>query len=394
MINDRLSQLKDYPFERLATLLRDLTPPADVRPLIMSIGEPQHACPEFVPKILAEQAALWGKYPPTPGTPEFRRTVADWLARRYQLPTDMISPDAHTLPVAGTREALFTVALAAVPTAKNGRRPVVLIPDPFYQVYAGAAIMAGAEPVFLPTNAATGFLPDFSALPTDIIDRTALAYVCSPSNPQGAVADRRYWTELLRLARDADFVVAADECYSEIYCDTPPTGVLEGCVTHDPEMDHVIAFHSLSKRSNVPGLRSGFVVGGAGLIGPFARLRGYTGGVTPLPVLATAIALWRDEHHVEANRNLYREKFDDAARILGNRFGFYRPGGGFYLWLDVGDGEAAARKLWARAGVKVMPGAYLSRAGQDAPGQAYIRAAMVHNRDQTLDALGRMTDLL
>lgn len=371
-----------------------LEPPSNVEPLIMSIGEPQHPYPEFVTEVLKKHAGLWGKYPPTSGTSEFRTAVKDWITKRYGLPPGMIEPDRNILPVAGTREALFAAALLAVPTKKRGAQPTVLIPDPFYQIYAGAAIMAGAEPVYVPTTEETGFLPNFSALPADQLERAALAYLCSPSNPQGAVASLSQLKSYIQLARDLDFVLATDECYCEIYCDKPPPGILEACSTDVKSVSNVLAFHSLSKRSNVPGLRSGFVVGDGDLIIDFARLRQYTGSASPGPVLAAATALWKDEVHVKTSRQLYREKFDDAEQIIGNHPHFYRPAGGFYLWLKVGDGEATASKLWATTGVKVMPGAYLSREAGDAPGKAYIRLALVHNRSANAEALNRIATYL
>lgn len=398
MINDRLSELRDYPFGRLNALLDGIDPAPGAgpngAPIVMSIGEPGHAFPDMVTTLLADNAALWRKYPPIGGTADLRAAIADWLSRRYELQPGMVSAEHHVLPVAGTREALFTIALAAVPTEKAGKRPVALIPDPFYQVYVGAAIMAGAEPVFVPTTPETGFLPDFAALPDDILDRAAIAYLCSPSNPQGAIADIDALIAMVRLARERDFVLAADECYCEIYDADPPPGILQACAALGGDMTNVMAFHSLSKRSNVPGLRSGFVAAAPDLIAAFARLRNYTGGVTPLPIQAVAAALWRDEGHVADNRAQYRAKFDLAEQYLSGRAAFYRPPGGFYLWLDVGGGEAAAKRLWAEAGIKVMPGAYLSREHPDPPGAAYIRAALVHDRDTTADALARMADIL
>ena len=394
MINDRLNLLRDYPFRRLNDLLMGLEQPSNVEPLIMSIGEPQHPYPEFVTAVLKKHAGLWGKYPPTSGTSEFRTAVRDWITQRYGLPPGMIEPNRNILPVAGTREALFSVALLVVPTKKRGVQPTVLIPDPFYQIYSGAAIMAGAEPVYVPTTAETGFLPNFHALPTDKLERAALAYLCSPSNPQGAVASLSQLKSYIQLARDMDFVLATDECYCEIYCDKPPPGILEACSIGVNSVSNVIAFHSLSKRSNVPGLRSGFVVGDSDLLIDFARLRQYTGGASPGPVLATAAALWKDEVHVKISRQLYREKFDDADQIIGDHPHFYRPDGGFYLWLKVGNGEATARKLWTMTGVKVMPGAYLSREGDDPPGKAYIRLALVHNRSANAEALNRIATYL
>ena len=396
MINPRLALLPDYPFERLRGLLDPLTPPADVAPIVMSLGEPQHAYPDLVAETLAANSHLYGKYPPVTGTPEFRAAVHDWLVRRYDLPGSMLDADRHIAPVAGTREALFMCAFLAVPPEKADGEPLVLMPNPFYQCYAGAAVAAGATPVFLPASVETGFLPDLAALSAETLARTTLFYLCTPGNPQGAVADLDYLREALRLARDYDFVLVLDECYAEIYTDAAPPGGLQTCADMGGSLDHVLAFHSLSKRSNVPGLRSGFVAGDADLIKLLLRLKEYGGNPSPLPVYATAAALWREESHVAANRALYREKFDISDRILGNRFGYYRPAGGFFLWLDVGDGEAAARELWTKAAVKVLPGAYLSQAvdGQPNPGAGYIRVAMVHDAATTAEALARIADTL
>ncbi len=397
MINDRLAALNDYPFRRLAALLDGEAPPDGVEPVVMSIGEPRHPSPALVSKTLAAAAAGWGRYPPTPGTPDLRAACGEWLTRRYALPAGMIDPSAHILPCNGTREALFTVALLAVPRSVGGARPAVLIPNPFYQVYAGAAVLAGAEPVFVSATAETGFLPDFAALPESVLARTALAYLCTPSNPQGTVAGLDRLRALVALARRHDFILAIDACYSDIYCGAPPPGVFEAC-RGDGNLDRVLAFHSLSKRSSVPGLRSGFVAGDARLMADYARLRSYTGGASPLPVQAAAAALWRDETHVVESRALYRRKFDLAARLFAGRHGFYRPDGGFYLWLDVGDGEAAARRLWSEAGVRVMPGRYLSREeGSDRrrdPGAPYIRMALVHDMATTEAALSRVAAVL
>ena len=404
MINDRLAALTDYPFGRLADLLEGIEPPPSVDPLIMSIGEPQHPYPALVTETLAANAHLWGKYPPTPGPPEFRAAVAAWLARRYDLPDGMIDGNRHVLSCAGTREALFTVALLAVPQAVGGQKPAVLMPDPFYQVYAGAAVLAGAEPIFVAANPDTGFLPDFAGLSKEILARTALAYLCTPANPQGTVADRAYLRELLALARREDFILAIDACYGDIYTGDPPPGIFEICAEDGGDMSQVIAFHSLSKRSNVPGLRSGFVAGEAGLIADYARLRSYSGGASPLPVTAVATALWNEENHVAESRALYQRKFDIAEHYFAGKCGFYRPAGGFYLWLDVGDGEAAAQRLWAETGVKVMPGGYLSRGDYAAeniepgegqtPGAPYIRIALVHGVEATESALRRMAAIL
>ncbi|MBL26530.1 MAG: aspartate aminotransferase [Rhodospirillaceae bacterium] len=395
MHNSRLDDLRDYPFQKLARLLETIDPPTGMTPIALSIGEPQHPPPALLADTLAAHTADWGRYPPTPGTPEFRETVASWLKNRYALPDGMIT-EKHVLPVSGTREALFNIALYAIPQVQSGERPVVLIPDPFYQIYAGAAAMAGAEPVFLPADADNGFLPNFGEVSESVLARTALCYLCSPSNPQGSVADLAYWQNVIGLARRHDFLLAADECYCELYDRIPPPGALEAAAALDGTASHVLAFHSLSKRSSVPGLRSGFVAGDPDVVAGYAKLRTYTGGASPLPILAAATALWADEAHVKANRALYRRKFDIAERILSGRLHFYRPPAGFYLWLDVGDGERCARELWHRAGVKVLPGAYLSRPREDgsSPGDRYIRIALVHDVETTEEALMRLAATL
>ena len=396
MLNPRLALLPDYPFDQLRSLLNPLEPAPGLEPILMSLGEPQHPYPELVAETLAAHGHLYGKYPPVAGTPEFREAVVGWLNRRYGLADGMLDAALNVSPVAGTREGLFMCAFLAVPEAKAGGQPAVLIPNPFYQCYAGAAVAAGAEPVYVAAARETDFLPDFQALPEALLARTALVYLCSPANPQGTVAGLDYLMELVRLARAHDFVLVMDECYAEIYDTSPPPGVLEACAGLGGGLENVLAFHSLSKRSNVPGLRSGFVVGDPKLIRLFLRLREYGGNPSPLPTCATATALWREEAHVEANRALYREKFDMAARALGNRFGFYRPAGGFFLWLDVGDGEAAARKLWSEAAVRVLPGGYLTAkvAGQPDPGRRYIRVAMVHAPGTTGEAVARIAATL
>jgi N-succinyldiaminopimelate aminotransferase len=279
---------------------------------------------------------------------------------------------------------------------KAGQRPVVLTPNPLYQVYAGAAIMAGAELVPVPATRDTGFLPDFESLPPRLLERCALAYLCSPSNPEGAVADRARLARLVQLARKHGFVLAADHCYADIYDRVPPPSALEACASLGGGADGVIVFHSLSKRSSVPGLRSGFVAGAKDVIAAFARLRAYAGATTPVPIAAAAAALWRDEAHVDANRALYRAKFDIAERIIDNRFGFYRPAGGFYLWLDVGNGETAARTLWTKAGVRTLPGAYLARdqANGENPGARYIRVSLVDDLPAVKAGLERLADVL
>ncbi|HLO76687.1 MAG TPA: aminotransferase class I/II-fold pyridoxal phosphate-dependent enzyme [Magnetospirillum sp.] len=387
-MNDRLDQLTDYPFQRLTDLLGG---PATPESIVMSIGEPQHSPPAMVARILADKAGLWGKYPPANGSPEFRQAAAAWLNRRFRLPEGMIDADKMVLPVAGTREALYLIAQTVVSPVAGGEKPVVLLPNPFYQVYVGAAVMAGAEPVFVPGAHGPASQPDYATLPEKVLARTQLAYLCSPANPQGSVADLELLKRTVQLARKYGFVLAMDECYSEIWDKAEPAGALEACAALGGAVDNVVVFHSLSKRSSAPGLRSGFVAGDARVMAAFGRLRSYGGAATPLPILAAATALWRDEAHVEENRALYSAKMDMAERLLGNRPGFARPEGGFFLWLDVGDGENAAVELWRQAKIRVLPGKYLSREGV---GDRFIRIALVHDLDLTEQALTRIAEIL
>lgn len=397
-INGRLSALSDYPFTRLATLLSGVTPRANVEPLVLSVGEPQHPPPPILAEQLAANAHLWGKYPPTAGTPDFRRAAADWLARRYALPDGFLDAERCVIPAAGTREALYMLAQLAVPESKDGRRPAVLIPNPFYAVYEGAAVVAGAEPVFMTTSRETDFLPDLDAIPAETLARTALMYLCTPANPQGTIAGPAYLQKALTLARTHGFVLAVDECYAEIWDKAPPPGALEAArdLGGRHPLANLIVCHSLSKRSGAAGLRSGFVAGDPDLIQAFTRLRSYGLAGNPLPALAAASALWRDEAHVEENRRLYRAKIDAAEAELGGRLGFYRPPGGFFLWLDVGDGEAACRTLWREAALRVLPGGYLSRPAPDGsnPGAAFIRVALVHEAETVGAACRQIARLL
>ena len=362
----------------------------------MSIGEPQHAAPDLLHRHLAAQAGKWNKYPPTAGTPAYRNAVADWLTQRFNLPHGMVEPGAHILPVAGTREGLFMAAQLCTPPAKSGIKRRVLMPNPFYQVYFGAAVMAGGEPVFLPATKETGFQPKLSAASDTDLARASCAYLCSPANPQGTVLSKEDWIEAIKLARAADFILIADECYSEIYSDAPPCGALEACAALGGDLSNVLVFNSLSKRSSVPGLRAGFVVGDADLIAKFSKLRAHGSAVQSLPTMAAATALWRDESHVAENRALYSAKFDDAEDIFGDRFGFYRPDGGFFLWLDVQDSIAAAKALWAKAAIKVLPGAFLAHTDYagDNPGTQYIRVALVHDQATTKAGLTSLHDVL
>jgi aspartate/methionine/tyrosine aminotransferase len=357
----------------------------------MSIGEPTHPMPPFVGEVLAEHLGEFAVYPPNDGTPELLDAISGWLGRRYGA---AVGP-SRIMALNGTREGLYNAAMALCPEDKRGQRPVVLIPNPFYQVYMVAALSVRAEPVFVPATEATGFLPDYAGLPPEVLDRTALAYVCSPSNPQGAVATRTYWTELLRLAERHDFVILADECYAEVYRDAPPDGVLAAAEAAGADPERVLTFHSLSKRSNLPGLRSGFVAGGEGAIARLRQLRAYAGAPLPLPLQRVSERAWADEAHVEASRALYRDKYALADETLGNLPGYRSPEAGFFLWLPVDDGEAAAVRLWREAGVRVLPGAYLGRDdGRGNPGQGYVRVALVAGAEEARRGLLAIRDVL
>ncbi len=387
---ERFSGLPEYAFPRLRRLLDAYAPGGPV--VQMTIGEPRHPMPGFVGEIVAENLAGFSRYPPNDGTPELRAAISAWLRRRYGVSTD---PDSQIMPVNGTREALFNIGPALIPETVRGQRPAVLIPNPFYQVYAVAAQAVGAEPVFVPATAATGFLPDFSALPKSILNRTAAAYLCSPSNPQGAVASREYWAGVIALAEQYDFRVFADECYSEIYRETPPPGALEVAAEGGADPERVVVFHSLSKRSNLPGLRSGFVAGGPQCLARIAQLRAFAGAPLPLPLQRVAERAWADEAHVAANRALYREKYRISDAVFHDVTGYRPVQAGFFLWLPVANGEQAALRLWTETGVRVLPGAYLARdVDGENPAKGYIRVALVGPKDETEAALGEIRRVL
>ena len=391
MARSRLEALGEFPFRRLARLLAELPPADGVEPLDLGIGEPQHPVPPMVAETIARNAHLWNKYPPPTGTPSFRATVTGWLTRRYGLPDDALDPDRHVLPVAGTKEAIYLLGQLAVD--RSGKdRPAILMPSPFYAVYYGAAVMNGAEPVLLPSGPESGFLPDLDRIAPADLDRAVAFYLCSPANPQGAVADAGYLARALELARRHDFLLVLDECYAELWDRAPPTGGLDVAVNRTGALDHLLVLHSLSKRSNAAGLRSGFVAGDPAWIAAFTKLRAYSAAVQPMPLMAAAEALWQDEAHVEANRELYRRKFDLAEQKLAGRFGFHRPAGGFFLWLDVGDGVAATRALWRQGALKVLPGAYLD--GPEPISAPFVRLALVHDLATVGRALDRFVDIL
>ncbi len=379
------------PFARLNDRLAAIPPG---RPAIqLGLGEPQHPIPDFVGPVIAEHLAEFGRYPPIRGTDAFRRTIADWLGHRYSL-VHAIDPERMVLPLNGSREGLFFAALGARERSRAIERPVVLLPNPFYQAYAAGAETAGAEIVLVEATAGRA-LPDLSGLSEDVLARTIAIYVASPANPQGSVATLGEWKRLIETARQFDFMIFADECYSEIYRTVPPPGVLEAADSLGDGFGNLIAFHSLSKRSNLPGLRCGFAAGDPGFIAGWTRLRNMAAPQVPGPLQAVAVAAYGDESHVEANRALYNAKFALAAEILGDRLGGV-PEGGFFLWLPVPDGEAAAVRLWQAGGVRTIPGGYLCLPDADGrnPGDRFLRVAMVQDIDTTREALTRMAELL
>ena len=382
------------PFVRLAELIAGIEPGQPV--INLSVGEPQHAIPPFVGPVTGEHLADFGRYPANKGIEPFRRAVAAWLGRRYKLPR-AVDAETEVLVLNGTREGLFLAAIAAKRwVSPRAGKPAVLIPNPFYAAYAAGALAAGCEPVYLPATRANGFLPDLDALDEALLERTVACYLASPSNPQGAVADRGYLEKLDRLAQRFGFLVFADECYCEIYSEHAPPGMLEAA---GPDFANVVVFHSLSKRSNLPGLRVGFAAGDSRFLASYLELRNVAAPQVPVPMQHVAVAAYGDETHVEENRRLYSAKFDLADQIVGNRYGYERPAGGFFLWLDVsryGGSEAVTKRLWQEAGVRVVPGRYLAREQADGsnPGADYIRVAMVQDKAATAEALHRLVAVL
>ena len=386
----RFADLPDYAFPRLRRLLAAHEPGGPV--IDMTIGEPKHPMPEFVADILAREIDGFGKYPQNEGTEGLRAAVSGWLALRYGLSVD---PGTRIMALNGTREGLFNACIALCPERKGGKQPAVLLPNPFYQVYGVAAAAVGAEPVYLPATAETGFLPDFAGLDRALLERTAIAYICSPTNPQGTVASAAYLGELIALGERYDFQIFADECYSEIYRDAPPPGAAAVAAEIGADPERVVTFNSLSKRSNMPGLRAGFVAGGPESVRRLKQLRNYAGAPLPLPLQKVAEAAWQDEAHVAASLALYREKYAIAERILGNVPGYRKPEGGFFLWLPVADDERATIDVYENTGVRVLPGSYLGRdSGSGNPGAGYIRVAMVAPPDAVADGLERLRGVL
>lgn len=393
-MNPHLQKLEPYPFAKLQQLFSDLSPASGKTPIALSIGEPQHASPTFVLQAISDNLQRLANYPSSLGLPELRQSIAAWLQRRYALTA--VDPDHQILPVNGTREALFAFAQAVV---SPGTGALVMSPNPFYQIYEGAALLAGASPHFINCSAESGFLPDFSSVTEQQWQQCQLLYLCSPGNPTGAVMSLQQLQDIIRLARNYDFVIASDECYSEIYFneESPPPGLLEACAAMgDSDFRNCVVFHSLSKRSNLPGLRSGFVAGDAQILQNFLQYRTYHGCAMPIHHQLGSIAAWNDEAHVKANRQQYRDKFAKVLALLDGHLSVTAPDAGFYLWpqTPVSDTEFA-RQLYAGENVTVLPGRFLAReSGGVNPGENRIRMALVAPVEQCVEAAQRIVHCL
>ena len=401
MFNPRLTEtLTDFPFARLNALIAPIAPPAHLSLINMSVGEPQGAMPAFARQIVIDEVDGWNRYPPNQGLPDLNLAICEWLTRRYKLPSGLLDPNLHVHPTAGSKEGVYIISTVATPQEKGGGKPIVALPNPFYQAYLGGAVLSGGEPLLVNAEAFNGFLPDYESLDEATWQRLSVVYLCSPANPQGAIASKDYLQKLLRLCRKYDTVLAVDECYAEIYTGSAPPGALEAALEIDETggkdpFHNLAVFHSLSKRSNAAGLRSGFMAGDPKLVAMMLRWRSYGGPQIPFAVQKASAALWREETHPIQTREWYAKNFRVAEQILHNRFAYYTPGGGFFLWLDVGDGEEATRRLWGEAHVKVLPGAYACRETNGVNiSHRYIRVALVHDEKTTREGLSRLAAVL
>ena len=396
-MNQDLLQLQPYPFEKLAALKQDAQPPAHLDHIALSVGEPRHPAPHFVVENLIAHLHQLSNYPATRGTQALRQAIADWLCKRFGLSPQLVDAERNLLPVSGTREALFAIAQAVID--RTARNPLVLMPNPFYQIYEGAALLAGARPRFLNCTADNRFLPDLDQVNDAEWADCQMIYICNPGNPAGAVMSREYLTALIELAQQHDFVIASDECYSEIYPDenNPPPGLLEAAAAMgNDDFSRCLAFHSLSKRSNLPGLRSGFVAGDAELLERFLLYRTYHGCALPPATQCASIAAWQDEKHVVDNRERYRQKFTQVSALLSATLAPQQPQAGFYLWAQTPVSDIDfTRRLYAEQNVTVLPGRYLAREHDGInPGENRVRMALVAPLDECLDAARRINQLL
>lgn len=406
-MNPKLDLLHPYPFAKMATLLADSVAASEYETIKLGIGEPKHQPPAFVLDVLAENLNRVQNYPSTNGLPELRQAIAQWLIQRFHL--TKIDADSQVIPVMGTREALFSFVQAAIDNTKGTSstdKPLVIMPNPFYQIYEGATLLAGAEPYFVACNAENEFKGDYRSVPSEIWQRTQIVFVCSPNNPTGAVFSEADWQALIELSDQHDFIIASDECYSELYFDTPPVGLLQACANmgrHDYK--NCVVFHSLSKRSNLPGLRSGFVAGDASLLKPYLQYRTYQGCALPIHHQLASIAAWQDEAHVAENRQLYAQKFELWMSELGELLKLNKPDAGFYFWVQVPeqftdergelDDEAFVKALFEKVNIHALAGRYLSRAVNGInPGKGFVRLALVASVEESQEAITRIKALL
>lgn len=389
-MNPELDLLQPYPFERLRNLFADVSPPRDLSPIALSIGEPKHSAPAIVKQAIADNLDKLSNYPATKGSVELRQAIADWCQRRFSL--QQLCEDTQVLPVNGTREALFAFTQAVINRQHN---PLVISPNPFYQIYEGASLLAGAEPWYLPCDADNNYLPDFSSVPDAIWKRCQMLFICTPGNPSGAVYGLSQLQELITLADRHDFIIASDECYSEIYFDesAPPAGLLQACQAMGREdYARCVVFHSLSKRSNLPGLRSGFVAGDANILKKFLQYRTYHGCAMPVQHQIASMVAWQDEQHVQQNRALYRQKFTAVLDCLSDVMSVQHPDAGFYLWPQLSSSDTEfSRELFRDQHVTVLPGSFLGRqvAGRN-PGEQHIRMALVATLEECVEAATRI----
>ena len=392
-MNPRLNQLQPYPFQKLRELFAGISPPPGKIAINLSIGEPKHATPDFIRQALVDHLDGLASYPATQGSDALRKSIADWCQTRHGVELD---PASQILPVNGSREALFAFAQAMLDPTQHVKR--IICPNPFYQIYEGAALLAGAKPYFLNTLPNSGFAMNFDQVPEDMWETVQMVYICSPGNPSGKVLSLNEWQQVFDLSEQHDFIIAADECYSEIYFDEddPPLGALAAAEMLDHDFSRLMVFNSLSKRSNVPGMRSGFVAGGAELIKQFLLYRTYHGSAMNPAVQAASALAWADEAHIVDNRRKYREKFEAVMPILKDDLDFSAPDAGFYLWAKVqGDDSEFARELYRHEHVTVLPGSFLARdASGINPGQGFIRIALVDGFDACVEAAQRIVNFV
>lgn len=390
----QLELLQDYPFQRLTALKQGLVPPSAKTPIALSIGEPKHTAPEFVFEVLRSNEALYGRYPSTKGLPELRNAIANWLDHRFQLQRATVNPEKNVLPLTGTREGLFSIAQCLIDSSK---KPLVMMPNPFYQIYEGAALLAGAEPFFMNADQHNGFLPELDVITEPQWDRCQLIYICSPGNPSGAVCDINYLKRLIELSEAHNFTIVSDECYSEIYRDQPPPGLLQACeAIGNHDFSRCLVMNSLSKRSNLAGLRSGFVAGDANILERFLLYRTYHGSTQSVPSQLASAAAWGDEQHVLANRAAYNRKFAVCQKELQDVWPQTVPEGGFFFWAETPiPSEEFAARLYADEHLTVLPGRYLSRDTENGnPGSHRVRMALVAEQQECIDAMQRITRFL